>query len=542
MDGSPVKETVEKIAKEFQEAGATKWDILKIIKGLENEKQPEKKLRKKAVELLREINPKAAEVYSSFEKLSVYSSSGVRESFDRGNIIHSLLKETTLSRTTAEKIGAEVEDKIKDLNINYLNTALIREMVNVKLLEFGQEEAHRQYARLGLPVFDVKKKLSRGIYENKDILLEFNWLEAIPEKARQLHFDSLAHIVAAEDFSSKPYAQSTFLKLNSTSIENAVIEFGKKLGALKKFSSLAPAARSANFSFAKLLGKSSKKKKRFYALMLLGQVDRALFECTDVKPVLGLDLFSDGELDLSPAQIDDAVDFALETIHTFNENRSEFNFSIAVSCDSKFRLKLIDRPLLEKGLLFLNCSKQRVVPLTEKIYLDKGQGISQYFGLNLEKMAFDSQENGFFELLEETLGEFKAAADLKETILSEKPYLKENEIEIEKFVPALGIYGLESAAMNLGGEGNAKLAEKMLSAVLKSTGNKWVVNEFSDAAGIAKFAEVNRKFFAEVPEAKGNALAPFKKNFLRLHSCNSIKELEALMDENAEFILLDAKA
>jgi len=47
MDGSPVKETVEKIAKEFQEAGATKWDILKIIKGLENEKQPEKKLRKK---------------------------------------------------------------------------------------------------------------------------------------------------------------------------------------------------------------------------------------------------------------------------------------------------------------------------------------------------------------------------------------------------------------------------------------------------------------------------------------------------------------
>src|SRR3989344_4688653 len=102
----PIKEVLQRIAFECQESGATKWQVLKIIKELEEFEGTEQQLR---------------------------------------------------------KIGSEVEGKIKDLKIEYLNTHIIREMVNVKLLEYGHEPVHSQYARIGMPVYEVKKNLdTRG--------------------------------------------------------------------------------------------------------------------------------------------------------------------------------------------------------------------------------------------------------------------------------------------------------------------------------------------------------------------------------------------
>ena len=114
----PVKETIQKIASECQESGATKWEAMKILKELEQYPGTEQQKRKKALEILEEINPEAAKTFASFERLRVFTSREKREAFDRGNIIKSLLKETSVSRAVAEKIGGEVEDKIKDLKIN----------------------------------------------------------------------------------------------------------------------------------------------------------------------------------------------------------------------------------------------------------------------------------------------------------------------------------------------------------------------------------------------------------------------------------------
>ncbi len=158
----PVNEKIQRIALECAEAGASKWETAKIIKALQETEQSERKLRKKALEELVALNPEAAKVMDSFTKMQVFTSHEWLEAFDRGNIIKSLLNETNIPRTVAERIGSEVEDKLKDLKVNYLNTAIIREMVNVKLLEYGHESIHSQYTRLGLPVFEAKKRMQEG--------------------------------------------------------------------------------------------------------------------------------------------------------------------------------------------------------------------------------------------------------------------------------------------------------------------------------------------------------------------------------------------
>ena len=130
-----VEEKIQIIAKEIGEANASTWTITKIIKQLSEMKTGnEKKLREKTLELLSELDPTAAVIYQRFNSMKVYTSKETANNFNRGNIITSLLKETNISRSVAEKITQEVEEQIKDAKINFLTTGLIRELVNSKLI------------------------------------------------------------------------------------------------------------------------------------------------------------------------------------------------------------------------------------------------------------------------------------------------------------------------------------------------------------------------------------------------------------------------
>src|SRR3989344_6339276 len=86
----PTREVLLQIAFECQESGATKWQVMKIIKELEGEEGSDSHLKRKAAEILEKLNPEAAKTFLSFEKLKVYTSAEKREPFDRGNIIRSL--------------------------------------------------------------------------------------------------------------------------------------------------------------------------------------------------------------------------------------------------------------------------------------------------------------------------------------------------------------------------------------------------------------------------------------------------------------------
>lgn len=89
--------------------------------------------------------------------------------WNREKIIAALIRETNIDREMAEIIGEEVEEQIKRLNLRTVTAPLIRELVDVRLLEHGQEEARRRHTRLGSPLFDVKEIIFNQNKENANV-------------------------------------------------------------------------------------------------------------------------------------------------------------------------------------------------------------------------------------------------------------------------------------------------------------------------------------------------------------------------------------
>src|SRR3989339_393989 len=89
--------------------------------------------------------------------------------WDREKIVDALVRETDLSPDIAGIIGHEVERQISSLKIKMITSPLIRELVDVKLLEYGLEEARRKHTRLGLPLYDVKQIVFAPNKENANV-------------------------------------------------------------------------------------------------------------------------------------------------------------------------------------------------------------------------------------------------------------------------------------------------------------------------------------------------------------------------------------
>jgi ribonucleoside-triphosphate reductase len=86
--------------------------------------------------------------------------------WDKEKIIEALARETGLDREIAGIIAIEVEKQIRAMAVKTITAPLVRELVDVKLLEYGLEEARRKHTRLGVPVYDVKKIIFHKNKEN----------------------------------------------------------------------------------------------------------------------------------------------------------------------------------------------------------------------------------------------------------------------------------------------------------------------------------------------------------------------------------------
>ncbi len=142
-------------------------------------------IRSMIYDRLFKINPKLAEQYKYKSRLMVRTSKTTLERFERNKIINSLIKETSINQQNAEFVAREVEKEIGRLRLNYVTSPLIREIVNVKLLEHGLEKERAQYTRLGMPVYDVKNLIERGSRENAN--LQYN-----PESVHKLMADQIS--------------------------------------------------------------------------------------------------------------------------------------------------------------------------------------------------------------------------------------------------------------------------------------------------------------------------------------------------------------
>ncbi|MEM2017292.1 MAG: helix-turn-helix domain-containing protein, partial [Nitrososphaerota archaeon] len=93
--------------------------------------------------------------------LIVRRSENIVEPFDKAKIINSLVKEANVTPRLASEIASTVEEKLYNLRIEYLTAPLIRELVNTVLLDMGLEKYRHKLSRIGMPIYDVSKHLSR---------------------------------------------------------------------------------------------------------------------------------------------------------------------------------------------------------------------------------------------------------------------------------------------------------------------------------------------------------------------------------------------
>ena len=498
----PIRGTIQKIIFECQESGATKWEAMKVLKELEKTAGNEKQLRKIASETLELLNPEAAKTFQSFEKLKVFTSKERREAFDRGNIIKSLIKETKVSRAVAEKIGSEVEDKIKDLKIDYLNTQLIREMVSVKLLDYGHEPIHQQYARLGMPVFEVTKKIENCFFENSEILKEYNWMIKIPKNARELHFDSLIHIFSSEDFSTKLFS---YVKFFDGKPEDIAVQIKRK----EKYYSCPVSIKAINFSCAEEKN-SPKKTKEISETMdkVLGLVKTENAE---------LALFSDFEWEKKSRKKKNAIELANEII-----SNKKNNLKYHISVDTKYQLKLIDEKYDNKNYLILDNSKDKVTMHSFGVILGADSSILQAVALNLDKISETIEnENALSERITEICDSIKELENSKKTELAKRNYFNDDEIKKSKSVVCLA--GIWRICSKLNEKNPYKIAENIILDIRK---NDFLVTECPAKTAINRFGLIKENKLTNQMLLEMNP--KIRKNYGFIYSAENEKEADKI--------------
>jgi len=96
--------------------------------------------------------------------LFVRNSESTMQGWDSNKIVAALLRETGITRETAEFISKEVETIIKTAGVR-VTTPLVRELVNAKLVERGLKDIRDKHTRLGMPIYDVDALL---LYPNRE--------------------------------------------------------------------------------------------------------------------------------------------------------------------------------------------------------------------------------------------------------------------------------------------------------------------------------------------------------------------------------------
>ena len=541
----PMNETLGKIALECEEAGASKWDVVKIIKSLsERESLGIEEFRKEAISLLRGINPEAAEVYASFHRMHVHTSKERIEGFDRGNIIKSLLKETTLPRAIAERIGHEVEGKIKDLKISYLDTALIRELVNARLLEYGYENIYRQYARIGLPSYDIAEKISKGFYENCELLKGYSLQRLIPQEIREQHFSAEIHISALGDFPTKPYAYcipANEIK-ETASAEDFIFGLAERISGMQGFFSLPISVEALNMAIAKHLGNAGKGK----IAETSGLFFRA-FGASNGKCTIGINLFAPEGMQIRKDEKSAAIEFANALLLGSAEYAEKFSFKIAV--DSPAELKLLKNAALRRGAYVLNCKSNSLKPLAQGFYSKFRSGMLSCINANITGIALSAKGNDadFFGQLEKCINSAKKIAEIKLQQLGQRTYLKEKGIELDSFAPMLCIDSLFGSAAAFSVENpkeTMKFAERIIDSIRKSLGAEWIIAPVSDDEAMERFAYENLRKFSYRNSETASTEQFMKSDFIvrKYYSMPCIArgrdELERLLAGNAECVAM----
>ncbi len=88
--------------------------------------------------------------------------------WDKGKIVSSLMLETDASPELAQEIADHVEERIVQGDMNTVTTSIIRELVDLELLERGLGTMHKKHSHIGLPMYDVEQIITSANKENSN--------------------------------------------------------------------------------------------------------------------------------------------------------------------------------------------------------------------------------------------------------------------------------------------------------------------------------------------------------------------------------------
>lgn len=159
--------------------------------------------------------------------------------WNRDAIVNQLLKETKLSEVfyeapsiteeEAKEIARETEKRIKDMNVRFLSGPLVRELVNIILLEKGHVEWRNISTRVGTPVYDAfridmgtgfEAKDNANLQENAetshkkkaDKMSKEQYLLMLPPRLADAHLNGDIHIHDLEYFGTRAFCQDWDLR------------------------------------------------------------------------------------------------------------------------------------------------------------------------------------------------------------------------------------------------------------------------------------------------------------------------------------------
>ncbi len=162
--------------------------------------------------------------------------------WDRNTIVKQLLKETKLceqlfgengkasiTEEEAKEIAKETEKRIKEMNLKFLSGPLVRELVNIILLEHGHTEWRNISTRVGTPVYDAYKidmgtgfeaRDNANLQENAetshkkkaDKMSKEQYLLMLPPKLADAHLNGDIHIHDLEYLGTRAFCQDWDLR------------------------------------------------------------------------------------------------------------------------------------------------------------------------------------------------------------------------------------------------------------------------------------------------------------------------------------------
>lgn len=88
--------------------------------------------------------------------------------WDKSKITDSLIKETGASGELAQDIADAVERKIFESNFGTITTSIIRELIDIELIERGLSMIHKKHSHIGLPIYDVEQIILSANKENSN--------------------------------------------------------------------------------------------------------------------------------------------------------------------------------------------------------------------------------------------------------------------------------------------------------------------------------------------------------------------------------------